>query len=68
MTLMIDRTGREYMIYCCEDCGFLFRRMGTVKACPFCENPRFRPATAEEEKRLQALLQQEKGIRKGDTA
>lgn len=47
------------MIYSCEDCGFLFRRIGEVKACPFCEGNRFRSATAEEEKRLQALLDKE---------
>ena len=55
------------MVYCCEDCGFLFRRIGEVKECPFCEGIRFRPATAEERKRLQVLLNKETEIRKGET-
>jgi len=44
------------MIYCCEECGFLFSRVGEVRECPFCEADHIRPATAEEAKRLQALL------------
>lgn len=44
------------MIYCCEDCGFLFRRMGEVRTCPLCEGPRLRPTTEEETERLQELL------------
>ena len=55
------------MIYCCEDCGFLFQRMGEVKECPLCERIHFRPATAEEEKRLQALLNEEPKIQEGAT-
>lgn len=53
------------MNYCCEDCGFLFRRIGEVKECPSCESSRLRPATAEEEERLEVLLkkQEEKGTR-----
>ena len=47
------------MIYCCEDCGFLFRRIGAVEECPSCEGGRFRLATAEEAKRLQDLLGEE---------
>lgn len=47
------------MTYCCQDCGFLFRRIGAVDACPSCESGRIRPATPEEEQRLQALLQKE---------
>ena len=44
------------MIYCCEDCGFLFRRIGEVTACPSCESKRFRTATEAEAKRLQAII------------
>ena len=44
------------MIYCCEDCGFLFRRVGEVTACPSCEGKRFRTATEAEAKRLQAII------------
>ena len=44
------------MIYCCEDCGFLFRRVGEVTACPSCESKRFRTATEAEAKRLQAII------------
>ena len=47
------------MNYCCESCGFLFQRMGEVKECPVCERSRFRPAIAEETKRLKALLNKE---------
>lgn len=54
------------MIYCCKDCGFLFQRMGEVQGCPSCESSRFRPATAEETKRLQALLNKEMEDRKGE--
>ena len=54
------------MIYCCEDCGFLFRRVSEVTECPACEGSRFRTATAEEEKRLQALLNQETETQEGE--
>ena len=46
------------MIYCCEGCGFLFRRVGEVEECPFCEGGHFRPATAEEEKRYEEWCRQ----------
>ena len=45
------------MIYCCEGCGFLFRRIGKVKICPICEGSRYRLATEAE--RLKTLLKQE---------
>ena len=47
------------MTYCCEDCGFLFRRVSEVAECPLCEGPHFRPATAEETKRLKRILTKE---------
>lgn len=40
------------MNYACEDCGFLFFRMGEVQECPFCEERHIRPATGEETLRL----------------
>ena len=55
------------MIYCCEDCGFLFRRVSEVRSCPSCEGVRFRPATAEEAERLQVLLNKETKTREGET-
>lgn len=55
------------MIYCCEDCGFLFQRVGEVEECPSCEGSRFRPATAEEAERLLVLLNKETEMRKGET-
>ena len=55
------------MIYCCEDCGFLFRRVSEVKECPLCERTHFRPATEEETKQLQTMLDKETEIRKGET-
>lgn len=54
------------MNYCCENCGFLFQRMGEVQECPLCERSHFRPATAEEMKRLQAFLNKELEMRKGE--
>ena len=48
------------MIYCCEKYGFLFQRMGEIWECPFCEDGRFRPATAEETERLNLMLTEEK--------
>lgn len=46
------------MIYCCEDCGFLFQRVGEIRECPRCERDRIRPATAEEAEQLRLLLEQ----------
>ena len=36
------------MIYCCENCHFLFKRVGPVDACPDCGKTSVREATAEE--------------------
>ena len=55
------------MIYCCEDCGVLFRRVSEVRSCPSCEGVRFRPATAEAAERLQVLLNKETKTREGET-
>ena len=44
------------MVYCCEDCGFLFSRVGEVQECPFCKSEHFRPATAEEAEHFGKLL------------
>lgn len=44
------------MNYCCEDCGFLFQRVGEVRACPYCEGYHFRAATQEEAERLRSYL------------
>lgn len=43
---------------CCEDCGFLFQRVGEVQTCPFCESYHLRSATAQEADRLHELLNQ----------
>ena len=48
------------MTYACEDCGFLFCRVGALKECPSCEKPHIRPATEEEAGRPQKLLKQGK--------
>lgn len=45
------------MTYACEDCGFLFCRVGAVKECPSCEKNHIRPATGEETGRLENLLE-----------
>lgn len=44
------------MIYCCEDCGFLFQRVGEIHECPSCEGYRLRSATPEEMVILQSRL------------
>ena len=44
------------MIYCCEDCGFLFQRVGEIHECPSCEGYRLRSATQKEMEELQSLL------------
>jgi predicted RNA-binding Zn-ribbon protein involved in translation (DUF1610 family) len=46
------------MIYICENCGFLFCRMGEVKECPSCEKKEIRSATGEEISQLEKLLEQ----------
>lgn len=46
------------MTYCCEECGFLFRRVGEVHTCPSCESYQLRSATAQETDRLHKLLNQ----------
>jgi Zn-finger protein len=48
------------MIYTCEDCGFIFSRMGEVKECPSCEKIHIRSATSKETKRLLEILEQGK--------
>ena len=48
------------MTYACEDCGFLFCRVGAVKECPSCEKTHIRPATVEEAEGLEKLLEQGK--------
>ncbi len=48
------------MVYACEDCGFLFYRLGEILECPFCEGRHIRPASGEESQRLQELLRQGK--------
>lgn len=44
------------MTYACDDCGFLFRRFGSVSQCPLCESSRVRPATSGETEKTQALF------------
>ena len=36
------------MVYCCDHCHFIFKRAGTVEACPDCGKSSVREATAEE--------------------
>ena len=54
------RKGGHVMTYDCEDCGFLFCRVGAVKECPSCEKPHIRPVTEEETGRLEKLLKTRK--------
>lgn len=46
------------MIYCCDNCGFLFSRRGEVQNCPSCESGRIRPATPDEAEELHRLLRE----------
>ena len=46
------------MTYACEDCCFLFRRLGEMEKCPLCEKNHIRPATEEEARSLEGLLEQ----------
>ena len=48
------------MIYCCDNCGFLFSRRGEISACPQCESRRIRPALDAEKKKLEAQLKNSK--------
>lgn len=52
------------MIYCCDNCGFLFSRRGEICTCPSCEMSRIRPATEREAEELRRLLQE--SIRYGE--
>jgi uncharacterized Zn finger protein (UPF0148 family) len=47
------------MIFTCEDCGFIFCRIGEVMECPSCEKKHIRSAAEEEAQRLLELLEQE---------
>lgn len=47
------------MVYICENCGFIFNRLGEIEECPTCEAKHIRSATEEETLRLQELLEQE---------
>jgi len=47
------------MIYCCENCGFLFQRVGKILKCPRCERERIRLAAPEETERLLLLLKRD---------
>ena len=48
--------GGEHMIYCCEDCAFLFQRVGEIDNCPSCDSSRLRFATQTETETLRSLL------------
>lgn len=48
------------MTYVCENCGFLFRRIGAVERCPYCGGSCLRPANAEEKKQLEQKIAAEK--------
>lgn len=50
--------GGDVMTYACENCGFLFYRVGEVQECPSCEKNHIRFATKEESQRLNVLLEQ----------
>ena len=44
------------MDYCCDDCGFLFRRVSEIHICPSCEGLNLRTATKSESNQLENLL------------
>lgn len=47
------------MVYYCKQCGFLFRRYGSVQRCPACERLDIRPATEEERTRFDQQMEGE---------
>lgn len=47
------------MTYACNCCGFLFRRVGQVERCPYCDGDQLRPADEEERKRLEEQIERE---------
>lgn len=47
------------MIYICEECGFLFCRMGEIKDCPSCEKHHIRFADRGEGERLRQYIEGE---------
>lgn len=49
-------------VYCCESCGFLFQRTGSVTECPSCEEKQIRFATPEEHEQLSQLLKEILGM------
>lgn len=52
------------MDYCCDDCGFLFRRVGEIRVCPSCDGPNLRPATKTERDQLENLLKEKSNSRR----
>lgn len=44
------------MDYCCDDCGFLFRRVSEIHICPSCEDSNLRAAAKIECDQLENLL------------
>jgi rRNA maturation endonuclease Nob1 len=52
------------MIYACDNCKFLFQRVGEVDSCPDCGKPTVREASAEECKEFEL---RRKGNRQEET-
>lgn len=46
------------MIYICENCGFLFRRVNQSICCPHCDTSHVREVTKEETEKLQRSYQE----------
>lgn len=51
------------MDYCCDNCGFLFRRVGEIHVCPSCDGPNLRPATKIESDQLESLLKKKLNLK-----
>ena len=51
------------MDYCCDDCGFLFRRVGEIHVCPSCDGPNLRPTTKIESDQLESLLKKKLNLK-----
>ena len=44
------------MIYCCEDCGVLFQRVGEIHECPSCDGSQLCSAIQTETEKLRSIL------------
>ncbi len=49
------------MNYACDECGFVFRRIGAVERCPICDGIKLREANRQEQDALEKWIAKERG-------